>query len=818
MNRILRITSLILGAVLFSAPALIAQSIPECTADESWLPIPLGGPDVPGRARSFDDGLYVIGYGATTDSQVLRRYGNNGWTQISEFNPGVIPIVSLSSFRGKPVISGLFDNVDGAPGTRGLAIWNGAAWESVGGNVSPSQVMLVNAVEEHNGDLYCAYSIDSTTLTYHVARFDGASWTELPAGAYARGIAGLRSLNGTLYAFGRYNVNPESVVEWDGSDWTAVGQPIKYQILDMVAAGRRIYAYGNWLAPTPASTISPLIWFDGASWRTTDLPFGKLVAFGNVASHNSQIYMQGTYHDTIAGRDSANLFLGRYDGSAWHPVSRFDQSVTQIVEHAGALHAIGLFRSSCGTGMRHYAVMCDGACGTVSGSVYADLDGNCVRDPKDPGLAGRLVAIGTAGIMAITDINGDYVRRVLPGDYTVSLVPYRHWVGSCVDPPAPYNVRVNAPGDIVAGNDFATRAVPNVHDIRVSIVSGRARPGVATSALIRVFNVGTTEYPVTIRAEVDLLFGPTRITPTPTRMAGNVLEWDLPLVSIGTPTTITIDGVVGAQAVLGRQFCNRVRCLDPADADLSDNSDESCVEITNSYDPNDIAVAPLGEEEQGGMIVGDSVLTYTIRFQNTGNDTAFRVVVVDTLPSTVDLSSLVLGAVSHPFTLGIGPGNALVWTFDDIMLPDSARDQLKSNGFLKFSVRANLSSAHETRVENRASIYFDANAAVVTNTVVSVLAPRTTSSVPRGNNDPAAMNAAVTLSPNPARDRVRLEGEMPPGTIVEVRDMLGRTRGEYRTVEGRAAMLDLKGLAAGSYLVVVHASLRQVVLPLVVVR
>ncbi len=66
-----------------------------------------------------------------------------------------------------------------------------------------------------------------------------------------------------------------------------------------------------------------------------------------------------------------------------------------------------------------------------------------------------------------------------------------------------------------------------------------------------------------------------------------------------------------------------------------DNADTLIQTVTGSFDPNDKNVFPTGYGSEG-YITAQQELKYTIRFQNTGNDTAFIIVVVDTLPVSPD--------------------------------------------------------------------------------------------------------------------------------------------------------------------------------------
>lgn len=141
-----------------------------------------------------------------------------------------------------------------------------------------------------------------------------------------------------------------------------------------------------------------------------------------------------------------------------------------------------------------------------------------------------------------------------------------------------------------------------------------------------------------------------------------------------------------------------------------------CQENRGAYDPNDKQVLPTGIGE-AHFIEPEQDLEYLIRFQNTGTDTAFQVVIRDTLSSWLEVSSLKLGTSSHPYTWEVFDEGMLKITFDDIMLPDSNVNEAASHGFVQFFIEQKPDVPLGTIIENRAAIYFDFNAPIITNTV-----------------------------------------------------------------------------------------------------
>ncbi len=139
-----------------------------------------------------------------------------------------------------------------------------------------------------------------------------------------------------------------------------------------------------------------------------------------------------------------------------------------------------------------------------------------------------------------------------------------------------------------------------------------------------------------------------------------------------------------------------------------------CQENIGSYDPNDKMAFPKGYGEEH-FIKANTDIEYKIRFQNTGTDTAFNIVIIDTLSNFLDISTLRLGSSSHPYTTELGADGLVQFTFYNIMLPDSNINEVASHGFIKFKIRQKPNLPIGTRIYNKADIYFDFNDPIITN-------------------------------------------------------------------------------------------------------
>ena len=129
--------------------------------------------------------------------------------------------------------------------------------------------------------------------------------------------------------------------------------------------------------------------------------------------------------------------------------------------------------------------------------------------------------------------------------------------------------------------------------------------------------------------------------------------------------------------------------------------------------------------------------------------------------------------------------------FDDINLPTVTSDPEGSQGFVAFKVKPLPTIQLDDVVENAADIYFDFNAAIVTNTVYTRFVDEL------GVSDLESLK--VVAYPIPASDILHIQAE---GSIssIEIMNLLGQTLLTYKGNSNRE-QIDISGLAAGNYFV-----------------
>jgi uncharacterized repeat protein (TIGR01451 family) len=200
--------------------------------------------------------------------------------------------------------------------------------------------------------------------------------------------------------------------------------------------------------------------------------------------------------------------------------------------------------------------------------------------------------------------------------------------------------------------------------------------------------------------------------------------------------------------------------------------DIECMKVVGSWDPNDKTGFPLGISNQH-LIAKNSDIDYLIRFQNTGTDTAFNIVVRDTLSAKLDARSIRLGASSHPYEYSLENGNILVFNFKNIQLVDSFANEPGSHGYLRFKVAQQPNLADGTKIENDAAIYFDFNPPIFTNTTLHRIG-----TVPHVSlvHNVAGKNHHISVYPNPLNGAlsIRTETELPLESRWLLYDFAGR--------------------------------------------
>jgi len=224
-----------------------------------------------------------------------------------------------------------------------------------------------------------------------------------------------------------------------------------------------------------------------------------------------------------------------------------------------------------------------------------------------------------------------------------------------------------------------------------------------------------------------------------------------------------------------------------------------CQQNVAAYDPNDKSAQPEGYDLPHYIDLNVPI-DYKVRFQNTGTDTAFNVVILDTLSTYLDIPSLQMGASSHLYNWNIIDGNVLEVRFPDIMLVDSNANEPLSHGFFRYRIDQLPNNPIDSVIENQAAIYFDYNPPIFTNTTFHTIGIPD-SFIVLSSQFFYEKELEVQVFPNPFRDMTTLKvlGKDYPQLEVLIFDLSGRLMRQKSSRTNNEVQFYRRDLPAGIY-------------------
>ena len=203
-----------------------------------------------------------------------------------------------------------------------------------------------------------------------------------------------------------------------------------------------------------------------------------------------------------------------------------------------------------------------------------------------------------------------------------------------------------------------------------------------------------------------------------------------------------------------------------------DNVNYFTTTVVGSFDPNFKEVNPKGYGAEGVITTADSNLEYMVHFQNTGTAPAINIIVVDTLDPHLNWATMAPVYESAPCKISMSPAGVLTYAFYNINLPpNGVYTAITSNGMFTYNIRLNPDLPIGTQIKNKASIFFDYNAPIVTNTTLNTIGwPLETGTVE------VKPDNIFKIYPNPAGNSCTLAifSEKQCSATVSVSDITGR--------------------------------------------
>ena len=349
----------------------------------------------------------------------------------------------------------------------------------------------------------------------------------------------------------------------------------------------------------------------------------------------------------------------------------------------------------------------------IFGFVFEDLNENGTKEPNEKLLSNIPVTTIVNNIIVPTDNQGRF--SIITDDLVENKIE--------IIPPK-YSTPTNGPFLLETIQDTLKLGLvfdQEINDVSVKLLSPFVfRPGFTNQVDVYMENLSYNDRMINLYLTLDDRVAFVNSSYAPFDINGNEVTYDDILLNGRGQKLITLTLETEVNAIIGElvDLVANIELKSFPDNDPSNNSHVLSDTIRGSYDPNDKAVMP-NEDIVYDENVLDKELIYTIRFQNTGNYPADFVILQDTFENNLDPSSIDIMSYSHPCEWQIKEGRVLEVKFPNINLPNSTVSEELSQGYVTFKLGVNSDISIGTTISNKASIYFDYNPPIITETVVS---------------------------------------------------------------------------------------------------
>ncbi|MGK4568463.1 DUF7619 domain-containing protein [Flavobacterium sp. 3HN19-14] len=435
------------------------------------------------------------------------------------------------------------------------------------------------------------------------------------------------------------------------------------------------------------------------------------------------------------------------------------------------------------------------------GSIYT-IQGNVRYDQDNIGCteltpnAGRIKFLTNGAITSVvtSDASSSYIIPVQSGNYTIipNLEHPEYFTVS------PSSVTVDFPATTSPSiNDFCIAPAGVYPDLEIVLIPvTNARPGFNAKYKIIYKNNGTQVDSGTVNLNFDSsVFDFVSASPSITTQDDYNLVWNYtdlkPFESREILVTMHLNSPNDTPAVVGGELLYYTAYISSPETDYTQNDNISTLyqTVVNSLDPNDKTCV---EGKNLPPELAGTYVHYVIRFENTGTANAQNVVVKDIIDtSQFSVGTLVPLDGSHPFTTRITDTNRVEFIFENINLPF---DDANNDGYVAFKIKTLPTLAAGTTFSNTASIYFDYNAPIMTNTASTILQLLGT--------DDFGFDNYFTIYPNPANDMLNVKSNKNINpTSFSVYNMLGQL---VLAIPQLTETIDISGLKTGNYFIKIN--------------
>ncbi len=399
----------------------------------------------------------------------------------------------------------------------------------------------------------------------------------------------------------------------------------------------------------------------------------------------------------------------------------------------------------------------------ITGNIFWDENNNGIADPNEIGLKEQKVSIQPDVISSWSQSDGTFNFAVDTGLYYLTCFPSSLWQLSTNQ-----NLVFDVPDSIgISEPNFGLIPISDISEVQTDLTSSPTRCGFTVPFWLSYKNTGTLEADGIVGLELDNLVNFISSDPMPDLIENNTLFWNFNDLTPTYSKDIKLFFEIAGVDFLGDsiKLNSTISLLDDQGGTIFEGASLFKSQINCAYDPNDKLVLPDFPGDINYTLFFED-LEYTIRFQNTGTDTAFNIEISDYLDPNLNWSTFQPIASSHPYNVNLNENGKLLFSFDNILLPDSSTNEMLSHGFVKYRIQPNDNLLENTPIINSANIFFDFNPPIVTNSTVNIMVSEYPEIVKNVN---IPINWNFNIYPNPSSDQVYVEFDLKKQTDWKIR-------------------------------------------------
>ncbi|NNC96184.1 MAG: T9SS type A sorting domain-containing protein [Chitinophagales bacterium] len=460
----------------------------------------------------------------------------------------------------------------------------------------------------------------------------------------------------------------------------------------------------------------------------------------------------------------------------------------------------------------------DDGCGTISGQVFNDLNGDGVKDPGENGYVGANLTTSLGG-WAVSDMNGNYSFNVpLNVPVTVSLnTGYNgYYCNAAITSytqtlPAnngSYTATATLANPDTSGFDFGVDLSNANFDVGVYTIwtTQNISAGSQLSMWMDFKASGTITNPCVLRLDFDPILSYVSSAVAPSATGNGFVEWTYPAGQAPSWYCMNVIFDVDSAATTGYNlvFTGSYGC-GGADACAYNDSlvrdfDVTFGPLKTSNDP--VAMYSFLPSSEMPFLISpeDTVFSFLISYQNTTGFDASRLVIENPISEFLDISTISFPFSPHAFEMTISDDNTVLFEFDNVDIPDSANNTLMSYGFIQYNIEAKRNLPIGTIITNKANVAWNGYNPIWTNEVQHKVEN------PGGIDDGLPANS-LHVYPNPAGTYtvIDLKPLTEEVSAVKLMNILGEIVNTDFSIDGDNLIVNVESLSTGLYFIEVSA-------------